>query len=121
MPTPIRALGSQDYQSSTTTTIALAGEDVMRIRTGVPGWSAEQRTEAIRLRLIPIQSIKDLDAGDIQVAALPAGERAITVRGRLLATIDRQLAAENNATPGALANAWAEKLRETLPETRVAP
>jgi len=121
MPAPIKALGSQDYQGSTSTTIALAGEDVMRIRTGIAGWTPQQRTEAIRLRLIPIQSIKDLSADDIRVAALPAGERAITVRGRLLATVDRQLAAENNATPAELAGAWVDRLRDTLPQTRVAP
>lgn len=120
-PTPLMALGSQDYLSDTPTTIALAGQDVLRVRSGAAGFTPQQRAEAIRLRLIPIQSIKDLNADDVRVAELPAGERAITVRGHLLATIDRRLAAENNATPAQLADTWASNLRTTLPESRVAP
>ena len=120
-PTPLMALGSQDYKSDTSTTIALAGQDIMRIRSGAAGFTPQQRAEAIRLRLIPIQSMKDLNADDVQVAALPRGERAITVRGRLLATVDRELAAQNEASPAELADTWAGNLRSTLPETRVAP
>jgi len=120
-PTPLMALGSQDYQSNTSTTIALAGKDIMRVRSGAAGYTAQQRAEAIRLRLIPIQSMSDLSASDVHVTELPQGDQAITVRGNLLVTVDHELAAQNNVSRMELANTWADNLRDALPDTKVSP
>ena len=107
--------------ANTSTTISLAGQVVMRIRTGAAGFTAEQRADAVRHRLTPILSMKGLAAGDVTVQTLNPNQSNILVRGHLLLTVDRTLAQANGETPQQLAQAWAGNLRQTIPQVTAAP
>ena len=66
---PARAQNPSDA-ANTSTTISLAGEVVMRIRTGAGGYTAAQRADAVRTRLTPILSLPGLTAHDVTVQTL---------------------------------------------------
>ena len=112
---PARAQSPTDA-ANTSTTISLAGEVVIRIRTGAGGYTAEQRADAVRTRLTPILSLPDLSAKDVTVQTRNPNQSNILVRGHLLLTVDRTLALANGEKPVQLAQAWAAKLRETIPQ-----
>jgi len=101
--------------AATRTDIDLAGQVVMRIREGAGGYTAGQRAEIIRTRLIPILSNSNLRAEDITVSG-PASGPTIYVNGQQLITIDGNLARYNKTTPAGLAQSWAANLRRVLPE-----
>ena len=112
--TTARAQSPSDA-ANTSTTISLAGEVVMRIRTGAGGYTAEQRADAVRTRLTPILSLPGLTSKDVTVQTLPT-QSNILVRGHLLLTVDQTLAQANGQKPDQLAQTWAGKLRETIPQ-----
>lgn len=116
---PARAQDPADA-ANTSTTISLAGQVVMRIRTGAAGYTAEQRADAVRTRLTPILSMQGLSAQDVTVRTLNPGQSNILVRGHLLLTVDRTLAQANGQKPARLAQAWAANLRETIPQVTAA-
>ncbi|MBV9851829.1 MAG: hypothetical protein JO250_19350 [Armatimonadetes bacterium] len=107
--------------ANTSTTISLAGQVVMRIRTGAGGYTAEQRADAVRTRLTPILSLQNLSANDVTVQTLNPNQSNILVRGHLLLTVDRTLARANGMRPAQLAQAWAANLRQTIPQVTAAP
>ncbi len=106
--------------ANTDTSITLNGQTVMRIRTGAGGYTAEQRADAVRNRLVPILSLRRLQPGDVTVQLVNPNQSNILVRGRLLLTVDQTLAKANGEAPEQLAEAWAANLRETLPAASVA-
>ena len=116
---PARAQDPADA-ANTSTTISLAGQVVMRIRTGAAGYTAEQRADAVRTRLTPILSMQGLTAHDVTVQTLSPHQSNILVRGHLLLTVDQTLAHANGQRPTQLAQAWAASLRETIPQVTAA-
>lgn len=104
-----------DVTAATGTDIDLAGQVVMRIRQGAGGYTAEQRADIIRTRLIPILSNANLRAEDITVSD-SVSSPTIYVAGQQLITIDWNLARYNKTTPMGLAQAWAANLRRVLPQ-----
>jgi len=102
-------------------TVTYSGQILMRIRTGAGGYTAEQRAEAVKERLGPILSLENLKPEEVTVRQERAKQDAsIYVRDRLLITVDRTLARANgNGDPGALARAWADRLRGILPGVSV--
>lgn len=92
----------------------------MRIRTGAGGYTAEQRAEAVRERLVPILSMENLTPDDVAIRQTrPNQDAHIFVRDRLLITVDRTLTQANGGgDPYTLASAWAEKLRMVLPQVK---
>lgn len=114
--TPARAdEPAGDAATALRTDIDLAGQVVMRIREGAGGYTAGQRAEIIRTRLIPILSNSNLRAEDITVSG-PASGPTIYVNGQQLITIDANLARYNKTTPAGLAQSWAANLRRVLPQ-----
>ena len=104
------------------TTISLGGRQIMNIRTGAGGYTARQRADAVRARLVPILSITNLTPEDVSVRQQrPGKDASIYVRGHLLVTVDRTLARANCARPFALADRWAAKLAAVLPQMDVRP
>lgn len=112
---PALAQNSSDALN-TSTTISLAGQVVMRIRTGAAGYTAEQRAAAVRTRLTPILSLPRLAASDVTVQTPNPNQANILVRGHLLLTVDKSLAQANGEKPQQLAQAWAANLRQTIPQ-----
>ena len=109
-----------EAQANVSTTISLAGQVVMRIRTGAGGYTAAQRALAVRDRLTPILSLPDLTPADVTVIPVNPNQSNIEVRGHLLLTVDQTLAKSNGQTPAQLAQAWATNLRHALPQASVA-
>ena len=105
--------------TNTATSISLDGQTVMRIRTGAGGYTAEQRADAVRHRLIPILSLRNLRPRDVAVETVNQNQSNIRVRGRLLLTVDQTLAKANGQSPEQLAQTWAANLRRTLPRSSV--
>lgn len=101
--------------------ITHSGYTLMRIRTGAGGMTAEQRAEAVKERLVPILSLENLRPEDITVRQeRPKQDAGLYVRDQLLITVDRDLARANgNGDPGDLARAWAERLKDILPNVSV--
>lgn len=100
--------------------ISVSGEPLFRIRAGAGGYTAEQRADQVRERLIPILSLPALMADDVVIRqSRPGQDAAIYVRGLLLVTVDRTLASANRSKPFALASHWAERLRDVLPRVSV--
>ena len=118
--TPSHAQNPSDA-ANTSTTISLAGQVVMRIRTGAGGYTAEQRADAVRTRLTPILSLPNLSASDVTVATPNPNQSNILVRGHLLLTVDRTLAQANGEKPAQLAQAWAANLRQAIPQVVAHP
>jgi hypothetical protein len=105
--------------ANTSTTIALAGQNIMRIRTGIGGYTAEERADAVRQRLIPILSLPHLRPSDVTVTMVNPKLSDIFVRGILLLTVDETLARANRQSPEQLATVWAANLRQALPQSSV--
>ena len=104
-------------------TVTFSGQVLLRIRTGIPGYTAEQRAEQIRARMVPILSMENLRADEITVQQTrPNQDANIYVRDRLLITVDRGLAQANgDSDPGPLARQWAQHIRDILPNVSVKP
>lgn len=102
-------------------TITYSGQILFRIRTGVAGYTAEQRADAVRERLGPILAMHNLVPKNVTVQQeKPYGDANIYVRDRLLITVDKSLAQANgNNDPGDLARQWADRMRSILPTVSV--
>ena len=121
-------IGSQDARSEpplvvpggTNTEISLGGEIIMRMRENAGGFTAEQRAEIVRDRLVPILSLTDLKASDVTVRSGPGDIwAAIYVREKILVTVSQSLAQANQTKPTPLAEIYAEKLRRILPQVNI--
>jgi hypothetical protein len=112
---------SSDVLAARRGTLTYSGQTLFRIRTGGGGYSAEQRAEAVRERMVPILSLENLRPEEITVRQTRKYQDAtIYVRDRLLITIDQEMARSNgNNDPGALAQQWAERMRRILPTVSV--
>jgi hypothetical protein len=96
--------------------ISVGGTVILKMREDAGGYTAEERAHIVRRRLVPIRSMQNLQAGDVMVVPSIAGEFAsIYVRDHLFVTVTTALAEANNSTPEALANLYAERLRQALP------
>jgi hypothetical protein len=106
--------------SAADTVISLGGRQIMNIRTGAGGYTAQQRADAVRERLVPILSIISLTPEDVSVRQQRPGQDAgIYVRGHLLVTVDRTLARTDGMSPFKLADKWAARLASVLPQVDV--
>ena len=108
------------WTPATSTEIDLAGQEVFNIRTNEGGFSPQQRAETVRERLIPILGIKNIHPDDVAVIqTVPDKYASIFVRHQLLIRVDDGLARANKTSSLSLANAWAAKLRQVLPQASV--
>lgn len=98
--------------------IALGGEVILRLRVPAGGYTLQQREDLIQQRLIGILSLEDLTADDVTVQPTRYGP-TITVRGKMLLTVDVPTAAAAGSTPEQLAPVWARRLGQVLPRVNV--
>jgi hypothetical protein len=114
--TPVAQVSSPAVIQPSRTEINLGGVVIMRL-IGEYGLTAEQRTNIILERLIPILALDDLQAADVVLRAGPdMSYTSIYVRDHLLVTVTKALARANNTTPEALAAIYAERFRRVLPQ-----
>lgn len=108
---------AQAVESPSNTDISLGGKVIMTIREGSGGYSASQRAEIIRRRLEPILRMPGIKPSEVTIRDNPEGPYAsIYVRDRLLVTVTQDMARSNNSTPEVLAEMYAGRLRELLPQ-----
>jgi len=101
--------------------VSVGGEHILTVRFPAAGMTIKQRADTITERLATILSDPSLKPEDIVAVPLGNGEAKITVKDRLLVTVDKQTAKFNTTTPLALAQAWTTHLRKVLPEVNVKP
>ena len=100
--------------------LMIAGRTVMRLRARAGGLTPAERAYNLRQRLGPILTLPILTAEDVTIGQRRAGQSAsIFVRGRLLVTVDTNLARANNTSVEGLAAQWARNLQQTLPLVNV--
>lgn len=100
--------------------VNVGGEHILTVRFPSNGFSVKDRAEAITDRLTRILSDSNLRPSDI-VVSKSGKDAVITVKDRLLVTVDYQTAHFNQTTPMALGESWAKHLRIVLPRVNVRP
>ncbi|GAB4456454.1 MAG: hypothetical protein OHK0029_14400 [Armatimonadaceae bacterium] len=114
--------GEAAYKGDRANEIALGGEVIMRIRHNMGGYSAEERADAIRNRLVTILAMEDLKSDEVTYRQVGFSDNyGIYVRDNLLVTVGPMMAQANNTNPEALAEMYTMKLREVLPQVVAQP
>jgi hypothetical protein len=101
--------------------VAVGGVNILTIRFACDGMSVKERADKITDRLRHILGNPDLKPSDIVAAPLGEDAAVITVKGRLLVTIDAQTAQFNSTTPLKLARMWVHHLRRVIVQVNVQP
>jgi hypothetical protein len=101
--------------------VAVGGVSILTIRIPAAGMSVKQRADAITTRLRFMLSDPDLKPSDIVASPLGDNAAEITVKGKLLVTIDSAMAKIDSTTPMKLAKSWTKHLRKVLPQLNVQP
>lgn len=94
-------------------TVGMGGTELITLR-GPSQESVEQREQLLFTRLNWILADPTLQAADVRVRRVNK-DVAIYVKERLLLTVTTQDAAYNQTTPEKQANAWRDRLAQTLP------
>lgn len=100
------------------TVIVIGNEQVLRIRVASGGYTAAQRAEALRRRLLEIYQAlgrqnKPLQADDVTLDMTP-GRPAVRVRGMLLLSVTAEDAVVNGSSLEDLSRVWHKRLRDAL-------
>ena len=101
--------------------VAVGGVSILTIRFATEGMSVKDRADKITDRLRFMLGEPDMKPSDIVAAPLGADAAVITVKGRLLVTIDAQTAQFNSTTPLKLARVWVQHLRTVILQVNVQP
>jgi len=101
--------------------VAVGGVNILTIRFACEGMSVKERADTITDRLRHILGNPDLKPSDIVAAPLGEDAAVITVKGRLLVTIEAQTAQFNSTTPLKLARIWVHHLRRVILQVNVQP
>ena len=102
------------YTNTNANAVFLGGTPIFRVRVAGGGYTIEQRASRIQNRLNDILGEGPVTPSDITVSPIGA-EAAVYVKGKLIFTADSATAKFNQSTPMALANNWADNLRNVLP------
>lgn len=128
---PVAAQESETQAQAETTTptmlssdrwnLSLGGEVVLRIRSEAGGMDAKERHDRVWERMIPILSMTRIAPSDVMVRQQPGADFAnIYVKDQFLMTVTGDSARLNNSTSAAaLAQVWAARLGEVLPQVHV--
>jgi hypothetical protein len=113
---PVDRTGSPLYFGgpSTANAVFVGGTPIMRVRLGADGYTADERASQIQERVNLLLGEGPIMSNDI-TTAMEGADAVVLVKGQLLFTADSATARYNDATPMALANTWANHLREVLP------
>lgn len=94
--------------------VFVGGTPIMRVRVGAAGYSPDQRARQIQERVNQLLGTGPIRPSDITVEPL-GNEATVDVKGKLLFTADWATARFNHTTPMALAQQWADHMRQVLP------
>lgn len=117
--TLICALPRPSHAAADETLIVIGDSEVLRIRADSGGYTARQRADALRQRLLEIYqqivtSNKPLAAEEVVLDMTP-GKPSIRVRGILLVSVTQDDAKANgNSTVEDVAKVWHARLRDAL-------
>jgi hypothetical protein len=101
--------------------VAVGGVSILTIRFASEGMSIKERADKITDRLRFMLGDPDLKPSDIVAAPRGADSAVITVKGRLLVTIEAQTAQFNSTTALKLAQSWTHHLRRAILQVNVQP
>ena len=88
---------------------------LLRVRCPAGGFTAEQRANAIEMRVNNLLILGGFDLCSVEV--LKSGNDVLLyANGQLLVTVDPCTAMVNDTTPEQLAEVWAERLRTIYPQ-----
>lgn len=103
--------GNQDLSNA----VIVGGTEIMRYRLPAGGYSPQQRADATQQRINRLLGQGPIYPSDI-VAEPYGGDAVVMVKGQLLFTADQATAALNQSTPLELAQTWADRMRQVLPD-----
>ena len=111
------ALSAQSREGS----VDVGGVHVLTIRFPAGGMSVSERAEAVTERLQIILSDPDLKRSDLRADRIDGNNAKISVKGKLLVTVNGETARHNQHTVMSLARVWVRNLRRALPQLNVQP
>jgi len=100
---------------STADTVFLGGAVIMRVRVPAGGYTIPERAAMIQRRVNTILGGRPIVPSDVVVQPM-GSEAVVMVKGHLLFTADWATARYNDTTPMALAEHWADEMRQVLPK-----
>lgn len=95
--------------------VVVGGTLIHTIRTTWAGHTPQQRADEVQQRLIVAFAQGPVHPQDITVAKMQ-DDWCVLCRGRRLLTADALAAQQQHSTPAALAEEWAVRLRQVLPD-----
>ena len=95
--------------------VVVGGTLIHVIRTSWAGHSPQQRADEVQQRLIVAMAQGPVYAKDITVAKMQ-DDWCVLIRGKRLITADGMAAKRQHSSPQTLANEWAVRLRQVLPD-----
>jgi len=95
--------------------VVVGGTLIHVIRTSWAGHSPQQRADEVQQRLIVAMAQGPVYAKDITVAKMQ-DDWCVLIRGQRLFTADGLAAKQQHSAPQTLANEWAVRLRQVLPD-----
>jgi hypothetical protein len=100
--------------------VYLCNEVAVRIRVAAGGLSADDRREAVRLRIVRAYAVETVTASNIRLT--PQGNDWVIAVGRTtLLTVTEADGRANGTTAAALARVWTARLRDLMPRCRPQP
>ncbi len=109
------AAAAAGQATDTSTLVFVGGTPILRVRTSLAGKSPQQRAQEVQLRLNHTLSVGPVKPGDITVGQVQ-GDWAVLFKGKRFLTADAQTARLEHSAPEALANRWAARMRQVLPD-----
>ena len=88
---------------------------LLRIRCPAGGFTAQQRADAVEMRVNNLLRLGGFDLSTIEVRK-SGDDMVLYANGQLLVTVDPCTALANNTTPEQLAEVWAQRLRTIYPQ-----
>ena len=108
-------LAAKGGATDTSNLVFVGGTPILRIRTGWVGKSAQQRAQEVQLRLNHALSVGPVKPSDITVGQIQS-DWVVLFQGKRFLTADAQSAHLEHSAPQALAERWAARMRQVLPE-----
>jgi hypothetical protein len=112
---PDAARAASANATDTSNLVFIGGIPILRIRTATGGKTPQQRAQEVQLRLNHTLSVGPVMPQDITVGQVQ-GDWAVLFKGKRFLTADADTARQDKTPPEALANEWAVRIRQILPD-----
>jgi hypothetical protein len=112
---PSAAVAASGNATDTSTLVFIGGIPILRIRTPLAGKGPQQRAQEVQLRLNHTLSVGPVMPTDFTVGQVQ-GDWVVLFKGQRFLTADAEAARLNHTTPEALANEWAARMRQIVPD-----